>query len=168
MDAVYNNSNTTIIVVDNRATAMTGGQEHPGTGHTLMGEKTGMIEIGNIAKAFGVANYREVDPYDYESTLKAIEEEIGNPVPSLIRTTRPCVLMPKRIMEEPYTVDLEQCIGCGTCFRLSCPAIAASSEMNQKGRPKAQIDEALCTGCTLCSQLCPQEAIVLKSQYSTA
>ena len=168
MDAVYNNSNVTIIVVDNRATAMTGGQEHPGTGRTLMGKQAGVIEISSIAEAFGINNYREIDPYDYQTTIKTIEEEIAKPGPSLIRTTRPCVLMPKRIMEEPYTVDLEQCIGCGTCFRLSCPAISASSETNQRGRPKAHIDETMCTGCTLCSQICPQEAIILKSQYSTA
>jgi indolepyruvate ferredoxin oxidoreductase alpha subunit len=168
MDAVYNNSNVTIIVVDNRATAMTGGQEHPGTGKTLMGEKAGLIEISGIAKAFGVKNYREIDPYDYEATLEAVQEEIAKPNPSLIRTTRPCVLMPKRIMDEPYTVDLELCIACGTCFRLSCPAISASKKTNQRGHPKAHIDETLCTGCTLCSQVCPQEAIILKSQYTNA
>jgi indolepyruvate ferredoxin oxidoreductase alpha subunit len=89
---------------------------------------------------------------------------MANPGPSVIHTNRACVLMPKRIMDEPYTIDAELCTGCSACFRISCPAIAASSETNAHGHPKAAIDETLCTGCTLCAQICPTEAIMLKSQ----
>lgn len=163
MDAVYNNSNVTIIILDNRATAMTGGQEHPGTGRTLMGTPAGEIDIKKIVEAVGVKNLVELDPYDYDTVLETIKTQMDTPGPSVIITSRPCVLMPKRIMNEPYTVDAELCTACSACFRISCPAISASEETNKHGHPKAIIDETVCTGCTLCAQICPPEAIVLKS-----
>jgi len=165
MDAVYNNSNATIIILDNRSTAMTGGQQHPGTGLTLMGDKAHEIDIKTLVTALGVKNFREADAYDYDAMLKTIKEEMAKPGPSVILTRRPCVLMPKRIMDEPYVVDLELCNGCSACFRISCPAILASTETNEHGHPKAEIDTTLCTGCTLCAQICPTEAIILKSQF---
>jgi len=168
LDAVYNRSNVTAIVLDNRATAMTGGQEHPGTGHTLMGEEVPQVDIGKLVQSLGVKNVRHLDPYQYEKTLEVIKEEIEKPGPSVIITSRPCVLMPKRIMDEPYVIDLEACTGCSLCFRISCPAISASDEKNKRGNPKAVIDETQCTGCTLCAQICPEEAIVLKSQFVKA
>ncbi|MCK4857975.1 MAG: indolepyruvate ferredoxin oxidoreductase subunit alpha [candidate division Zixibacteria bacterium] len=168
LDAVYNQSNVTVMILDNRATAMTGGQEHPGTGRTLMGEKVSHVDIPTLVKAMGVKNVREVDAYNYKETLAVIEEEIAREGPSVILTSRPCVLMPKRIMDEPYVVDLELCNGCSACFRISCPAIAAATETNKYGHPKAVIDPTLCTGCTLCAQICPEECIILKSQFVKA
>ncbi len=168
LDAVYNKSNVTIIILDNRATAMTGGQQHPGTGKTLMGEDAVNVEIEPLVRALGVQNVRTLDAYDYDAAIDTIKEEMEKPGPSIIVTTRPCVLMPKRIMDEPYVVDLDLCNGCGACFRVSCPAIAASDETNKHGHPKAVIDTTLCTGCTLCAQICPEEAIVLKSQFVKA
>ncbi|HWR82382.1 MAG TPA: indolepyruvate ferredoxin oxidoreductase subunit alpha [Candidatus Deferrimicrobium sp.] len=165
MDAVYNNSNVTVIILDNHATAMTGGQQHPATGLTLMGEKAGQVDIATIVRALGVKNVRELDPYDYDGVLNGIKEEMSRPGPSVIITNRPCVLMPERIMDEPYVIDLELCNGCSACFRISCPAILASSETNNHGHPKAVIDETQCTGCTLCAQICPTEAIILKSHF---
>ncbi len=165
MDAVYNHSNVTIIILDNRATAMTGGQQHPATGKTLMGDDAHEIDIPSLCKALGVKNYREVDAYDYEQMLTTIKEEIEREEPSVIHTSRPCVLMPKRIMDEPYVVDLELCNGCSACFRIACPAIVASKETNEHGRPKAEIDVTLCTGCSLCAQICPTEAIILQSKF---
>jgi indolepyruvate ferredoxin oxidoreductase alpha subunit len=164
LDAVYNQSNVTVIILDNRATAMTGGQEHPGTGRTLMGKEVPATHIPTLVKALGVKNVIEVDPYDYKGTLNAIKQEMANPGPSVIITERPCVLMPKRIMDEPYVVDLELCNACGACFRICCPAISASEE-TERNMPKAIIDTNLCTGCTLCAQICPEEAIILKSQF---
>jgi len=161
LDAVYNRSNTTVIIADNRITAMTGGQQHPATGHTLMGQKTKQVDFVALCTALGVDSVRTVDPFDYEATLKAIEEEVKRPGPSVIITTRPCVLMPQRIMETPYEVLLDVCNGCSACFRIGCPAIAPSKELTERGRPKAEIDPNLCTGCTLCAQLCQPEAIVL-------
>ncbi|MDD3730988.1 MAG: indolepyruvate ferredoxin oxidoreductase subunit alpha [candidate division Zixibacteria bacterium] len=165
LDAVYNKSNVTTIILDNRATAMTGGQEHPGTGRTLMGEEVAHVDIVKLVTSLGVKNVRQLDPYDYDKTLAVIEEEIAKPGPSVIITNRPCVLMPKRIMDEPYVVDLDICNGCSLCFRISCPAISAAAEKNKRGNPKAQIDPTLCTGCTLCAQICPEEAIILKSRF---
>ncbi|MCX6834228.1 MAG: indolepyruvate ferredoxin oxidoreductase subunit alpha [candidate division Zixibacteria bacterium] len=168
VDAVYNNSNVTVLILDNRATAMTGGQQHPATGKTLMGDAAGVIDIEALCHGLGIRNFRRVDAYDYETTLAAIKEEISKPGPSVIVTDRPCVLMPKRIMDEPYVVDLELCNGCSACFRISCPAISAADETNEHGHPKAIIDPTLCTGCTLCAQICKPEAIVLKSQFVKA
>jgi indolepyruvate ferredoxin oxidoreductase, alpha subunit len=168
VDAVYNNSNVTVIILDNRATAMTGGQQHPATGKTLMGQPAGVVDIEKLVLSLGITNFRRMDAYDYDEAVKIIEEEIAKPGPSVIVTSRPCVLMPKRIMDEPYVVDPELCNSCSACFRISCPAIAASEQTNERGNPKAVIDATLCTGCTLCSQICPTEAIVLQSQFVKA
>lgn len=168
LDAVYNQSNVTVIILDNRATAMTGGQEHPGTGKTLMGQPVGRTDIQELVRALGVKNFEEVDAYDFDATLACVKRQMAAPGPSVILTSRPCVLMPKRIMDEPYQIDLELCNGCSACFRISCPAIAASTEANERGHAKAIIDETLCTGCTLCAQICPTEAILLKSQFAKA
>jgi indolepyruvate ferredoxin oxidoreductase alpha subunit len=168
LDAVWNQSNVTIIILDNRATAMTGGQQHPATGKTLMGADSPSLNLVELVKALGVKNVKELDPYDYDLVLNTIKTEMANPGPSVIITNRPCVLMPVRIMNEPYVVDSELCTACGACFRISCPAIAASHETNKHGHPKALIDETLCTGCTLCTQVCPPEAIMLKSHFVKA
>jgi indolepyruvate ferredoxin oxidoreductase alpha subunit len=161
LDAVYNKSNVTVIILDNRVTAMTGGQQHPATGHTLMGEKTREVNFVELAKALGVESVREVDPYDYDGLLKVIKEEIERPGPSVVITNRACVLMPKRIMDKPYVVISEECNGCSACFRIGCPAIMPSKELTKHNQPKAIIDPVLCTGCSLCAQVCQPEAIVL-------
>ncbi|MEA1981819.1 MAG: indolepyruvate ferredoxin oxidoreductase subunit alpha [candidate division Zixibacteria bacterium] len=167
LDAVFNKSHVTVIILDNSTTAMTGGQEHPATGRTLMGEEAPKVDLIGICKAVGVKRVVEVDPYDYEKTLNVIKEEMVAEEPSVIITSRPCVLMPKRIMDEPYQVDLELCNGCSACFRISCPAISATEETNDHGRPLAKIDKTICTGCTLCAQICPTEAILLSSKFET-
>ena len=168
LDAVYNKSNVTVIILDNQVTAMTGGQQHPATGTTLMGEEAGKVDFPTLCRALGVKNVRQVDAYNYQECLDAVREETAHPEPSVVITSRPCVLMPVRIMDEPYVVDLELCNGCSLCFRIGCPAILASSETNKRGNPKAMIDPTLCTGCTLCAQVCKPEAIVLKSQFVKA
>lgn len=164
LDAVYNKSNITVMILDNRVTAMTGGQQHPATGYTLMGEETKQVNYFELCKALGVESVREVDAYDYKGTIEVIKEEVSRPGPSVILTNRPCVLMPKRIMNKPYTVDLELCNGCSACFRIGCPAIMPSKEMTKRNHPKAVIDPVLCTGCSLCAQVCQPEAIVLAEE----
>jgi len=159
LDAVYNNSNITVMILDNRITAMTGGQQNPATGYTLMGEPAREVNFVELVKALGVENIVEADPYDYAATKAAIKEETEKKGPSVIITSRPCVLMPKRVIDRPYKVDLELCNGCSACFRIGCPAIMPAKEMTKRNRPKAVIDPTLCTGCTLCAQVCQPEAI---------
>ena len=164
LDAVYNKSNITVIILDNRITAMTGGQQHPATGRTLMGEETKQVDFPRLIKALGVDSVREVDPYDFQGILDVLKEEIAKEGPSVIITNRPCVLMPKRIMDKPYKVVAEDCNGCSACFRIGCPAILQSGEVTDKGKPIAVIDPLLCTGCSLCAQVCKPEAIVLAEE----
>ncbi len=167
LDAVYNKSNIVVMVLDNRVTAMTGGQEHPGTGKTLMGEETKQVDLFELCKALGVESVKAVDAYDYKKTLETIREELDRPGPSVLITNRPCVLMPKRVMDKPYTVISEKCNACGACFQIGCPAISASKETGGKrNKPKAIIDPVLCTGCTLCAQVCRPEAIVMAEETS--
>ncbi len=161
LDAVYNKANITVMILDNRITAMTGGQQNPATGHTLMGEETKEVNLVELCKALGVDSVREADAYNYQETLDIIKEENKRPGPSVIITSRPCVLMPKRVMDRPYMVELEDCNGCSACFRIGCPAIMTSTELTEKKRPKAVIDPNLCTGCSLCAQVCKPEAIIL-------
>ena len=158
--AVYNKTNTTNIIVDNRITAMTGGQDNPATSKTLMGEKTNAVDLKALCRAVGVEHVREVDPYDLEETITVLKEETEREAPSVVITNRPCMLFPSKIKDAPYTVLLEKCTACGLCFGVGCPSIAASDEKNDKGKPKSEIDPLTCTGCTICAQVCPADAIV--------
>jgi indolepyruvate ferredoxin oxidoreductase alpha subunit len=157
---VYNKGTTTTVIVDNRITAMTGGQDHPGTARTLMGEETHAIDLVQLCNAVGVEHVRVVDPYDLEETTTVLKEEIERDAPSVVITNRPCMLFPSKIKGNPYTVQLDVCTSCGACFRVGCPAISGSEERNEKGRQKAEIDPLICTGCSICAQICPADAIV--------
>jgi indolepyruvate ferredoxin oxidoreductase alpha subunit len=164
-NVVYNKGTQTTIIVDNRITAMTGGQDHPGTSKTLMGEKTHAIDLVKLCNALGVEHVRHIDPYNQEETTAILKEEIEREAPSVVITTRPCMLFPTKIkIERTFEVLLDKCTACAACFRIGCPAISASSEKNEKGRPKSQIDPELCTGCTLCFQVCPADAIVERAK----
>ncbi len=162
--AVYNKATTTNIIVDNRITAMTGGQDNPSTSKTLMGEETNAVDLKAICRAVGVEHVREVDPYDLEETISVLKEETEREACSVIITNRPCMLFPSKIKDEPYTVILEKCTACGLCFGVGCPSISASAEKNEKGKPKSEIDPITCTGCTICAQVCPAGAIVSLEQ----
>jgi indolepyruvate ferredoxin oxidoreductase alpha subunit len=162
LDAVYNKANITTVIADNRITAMTGGQQHPATGYTLMGEETKSVDFIELCKALGVESVRTMDPLNYEEALQVMKEEVARPGPSVVITTRPCVLMPKRVLNVAYEVILEDCNGCSACFRIGCPAIYPSKELAKGKFPKAEIDAVQCTGCTLCAQVCRPEAIVMK------
>lgn len=153
IDVVYNKGTSTVIILDNRITAMTGHQDHPGTGKTLMGEKTKEIKLEDICKACGVEHVFVVDPYDYNATKKAIQEAVALDDPSCVIVRRPCTLY-ARLFYPPYEVDKDKCIGCKICVTLGCPAISFDSK-----EKKAEINKILCSGCSICAQLCPTDAI---------
>jgi len=159
LDAVYNQANITLVILDNRVTAMTGGQENPGSGKNLMGKEAPAVDLLELVKALGVKQVRKIDSYDLEDTRKAIEASMAEKGPSVVITGRPCMLFPKRIKGFPYYVDAENCNGCGACFRVGCPAILPSGKFTEKELEKAVIDETTCTGCEICVQVCPINVI---------
>ncbi len=162
LDAVYNHSNVTLIVVDNRITGMTGHQENPGSGYTITGEHAYPADIEGVARAFGMTDIHKVNPMDLEATRKALKEAIAFEGPSLVITRYPCALK-KRSPEDnaefgtekaKYAVDNDACIGCKSCLRLGCPALSFDG-----GAKKADIDRVACAGCGVCAQVCPKKAI---------
>jgi indolepyruvate ferredoxin oxidoreductase alpha subunit len=157
IDLVYNKGASTVIILDNRITAMTGHQDHPGTGKTLMGEETVTIHPEAITKACGVKHVHVVDPYDLKALKKLIKQEVARSEPSVIIARRPCMLLLVRRNEidEPYRVDKDSCIGCKICIGLGCPAISMVND-------KAVISELFCVGCGVCAQLCPQEDAIVQ------
>jgi indolepyruvate ferredoxin oxidoreductase alpha subunit len=163
MDVAYNKGNVNVVILDNRTTAMTGGQDHPGTGRTLQGEHTHQTDFAKLAKALGIRQVRTVDPYDLNATKQALQEEASSPGPSVIITNRPCVMMEKFDPSLVRQVNQELCEGCGMCMRLGCPALVPGEQIpgkaGKKIRRKALIDPTLCRGCTVCEQVCRQGAI---------
>jgi indolepyruvate ferredoxin oxidoreductase alpha subunit len=160
LDMVYNNSPSTVILLDNRITAMTGRQENPASGFTLMGQESFQVDFTELVKSLGVRNVRKVDPYDFDETMLAITEEMGRPEPSVIITNRPCVLIKRPGIFKrgaPQTVDPEICSGCKACVKIGCPAIMWQTGSGSKG--KAFIDPLFCNGCEVCAQLCKLLAI---------
>ena len=159
LDAVYNQASITVVILDNRATAMTGGQQHPATGYNLMGQPAPAVNLPELVKAIGVKNIRTVDPYNLNETKKALRESMKEEGPSVVITNRPCILFPTK--QKPlgaFYID-EDCNGCGACFRLGCPAISGAGVFTEKGLELAKIDPATCTGCELCVQVCPIDVI---------
>ncbi len=159
-DAVYSQANITVLILDNGTTAMTGGQEHPGTGVTLQGSDTTPVNMVALCEALGVRDVRVVDPYDLAATYNALESAIAHVGPSVVITNRPCVEAPVKIRDTPFEVIADACTACQACMTLGCPSIIWSDETFE-GRRKVVIDPLTCTGCTLCVQLCPPLAIVL-------
>ena len=162
LDAVYNHSNVTLVVVDNRITGMTGHQENPGSGYTITGEHAYPADIEGVARAFGMTDIHKVNPMDLEATRKALKEAIAFEGPSLVIARYPCALK-KRSPEDnaefgtektKYTVNKDECIGCKSCLRLGCPALSFDA-----GEKKANIDRVACAGCGVCAQVCPKKAI---------
>ncbi|MHB8917877.1 MAG: thiamine pyrophosphate-dependent enzyme, partial [Desulfocucumaceae bacterium] len=146
LDVVYNNGDTTVLILDNSTTAMTGHQDNPATGRTLMGKEAPAVDLEGLARSLGVTRVRTVDPLDLSGLEEAIKEEVAAPGPSVIIARRPCVLL-KRQAGAPVTVDSEACTGCKTCLRLSCPAISVADKT-------CSVDPVSCIGCGLCVQVC--------------
>ncbi len=157
IDAQINGANLTVIILDNRITAMTGGQPDPGSGFTLKGEEVNPIRIYELAKAIGIERVFEIDQYDYKATKELINREIDTDALSVIIPTRPCVLAPKRIKDRQLVVIPDKCVGCKRCLRIACPAIDFKNN-------KAIIDEFLCTGCEVCKNVCPVEGAIVHKE----
>jgi indolepyruvate ferredoxin oxidoreductase alpha subunit len=174
LNMVFNKSNATVIILDNWITAMTGSQEHPGTGYTATGEETTAVDYGELVKALGVApeNIRRVDPYNVEELDKMVKEETGKKGTSVIITKdAPCVLLRRAIVSfnRPFVVDQAICTGCRQCIEVGCPAISwdetkAGEYTTAEGKTKKRkgasfIAETICNGCGLCYQICKFGAI---------
>jgi len=150
-NVAYNQSPSTVIILDNSITGMTGHQQNPATGLNIKGEPAGRIDLEALCRAMGFARVRVTDPYDLKATEAAITEELAAPEASVIISRRPCALLKNVQHKAPLFVDREKCIGCKACMRIGCPAISIKEG-------KAQVDTTLCVGCGLCQQLCPKQA----------
>jgi len=159
LNMVHNHGVGTVIIMDNFTTAMTGHQDNPGNDFTLMGEATRRVDIAELVRALGVEKILTVDAFDVEAMESALKECTGYGGTAVLIARGACVFV-SRNPQPAYVVDTDLCTACGRCFRLGCPAIVKGEERNEKtGRRKAQIDPVLCTGCDVCRQVCPTEAI---------
>lgn len=164
IDVIYNKGNSISIILDNRITGMTGHQENPGSGFTLQGEDTTMIDIETVVRALGAKNVRVINPNKLDEVRDALDWAIGLDEASVIITRWPCALKRfsqadieefGRVFTEKCVVDKEKCVGCKKCTKTGCPAISVDKEIK-----KASIDMNQCLGCEVCLQVCPKDAIV--------
>ena len=149
----YNQSNSTVIILDNSTPGMTGHQQNPTTGKNLRGDPAGKIDLETLCRAMGIRRVRVVDPYDLKATEEVVTEELAAPEPSVIITRRPCVLLRSVEKHPPYQVEPDKCKGCKMCMRIGCPAISWKDK-------KAVIDPTQCVGCGVCEQLCKFDAFL--------
>ncbi len=170
INTVYNDSASTLIILDNRITAMTGQQHNPTSGYSIKGEAANSIDIEALCRAVGVKHVYTVDPHDVVETRKVLKEAVALTEPSVVISKAPCVLLPELKLRKPvtYFTNQENCVGCMSCIRLGCPAISwttfAAGEAEEKGYRKKQkgiskIDEILCNDCGQCASLCKFKAI---------
>lgn len=151
-DISYNMSNSTVIILDNSITGMTGHQQNPTTGKNLRGEPAGKVDLEALCKALGFNRVRVVDPYDLKAVEVAVTEELAAKEPSIIISRRPCIMIKGTVHKPPISVDESKCVGCKQCMSIGCPAIAVKDK-------KAHIDPTLCIGCNVCTQMCKFGAI---------
>lgn len=151
VNAVYNQAEMTLVVLDNSTTAMTGHQPHPGTGHTMMGEVVAKVNIEAVLQGIGVTAVETVNPLDLDKSIEVVRKMAGMPGVKAIIFKYPCIAITKP--EGRMAVDIDKCVGCRKCIReIGCPGLIIRDG-------QVAIDESLCTGCGLCSQICPFEAI---------
>jgi indolepyruvate ferredoxin oxidoreductase alpha subunit len=166
INVAYNRSNVITIIMDNRITGMTGHQENPGTGKTLQGVDTIELEIEPLVRAIGIRQVKTLEGHDVEGIEKILKEWMKSSDPAVLITREECALLPSaRKRWLPLEVMSEKCNGCTMCFRIGCPAVLKSEQHDLRyGRPLAEIDQALCTGCEICAQVCPRDAILFREQ----
>ena len=146
-NVAYNGSNSTIIILDNSITGMTGHQQNPTTGYTIKGDPAGKIDLETLCRAMGIQRVRVVDPYNLKAVDQAVKEELSAEEPSVIISRRPCALLKYVKHSAPLKVNPDKCVGCKACMKIGCPAISIKNG-------KACVDNTLCVGCGVCQQLC--------------
>ena len=147
INVAYNESNSTVIILDNSITGMTGHQQNPTTGFNLKGDPCAKIDLESLCRSIGIRRVRVVDPYDLEACGRAVDEDLAAEEPSVIISRRPCALLKYVKHPGPIAADSDKCVGCRSCMRIGCPAISIAEG-------KARIDSTLCVGCGVCTQLC--------------
>jgi len=154
VDIVYNRGASTVVILDNGTTAMTGKQGHPGTGVALQGEGE-KVDLEALVKGLGVKRVKVVDPYNLSALEEVLKEEMEFPQPSVVIARRPCTLITRGSIGS-YWVDEALCIGCGMCVKVGCIALSLEE---RAGNMKARVDPLLCYGCGVCAQVCPKGAL---------
>ena len=152
INMAYNESNSTVIILDNSITGMTGHQQNPTTGFNLKGDPCTKIDLESLCRAVGINRVRVVDPYDLAACDAAVKEELAAKEPSVIISRRPCALLKYVKHPGPISANPDKCVGCKSCMKIGCPAISVVDG-------KAVIDNTLCTGCGVCGQLCKFDAL---------
>lgn len=152
VDIVYNKGASTVMILDNSTTGMTGHQDNPATGITLKGEETNILNLVDLSKAVGIKRIKVVNPFDLKALEETVKTETMIDEPSVIIASAPCELLGKDRDRIPYFIDKDICTRCGMCMRLGCPAI-------QKKDGIIEINDAICCGCTLCSSVCRFDSI---------
>ena len=147
INIAYNGSNSTVIILDNSITGMTGHQQNPTTGYNLKGDPASKIDLEALCRSVGINSVRVVDPYDLAECDAVIKEELQKDEPSVIISRRPCALLKYVKHAGPIKVNTDKCIGCKSCMRIGCPAVSIIDG-------KVKIDNTLCTGCGVCAQMC--------------
>jgi indolepyruvate ferredoxin oxidoreductase alpha subunit len=152
LNLAYNNGTALIVILDNSTTAMTGAQNHPGTGVTLGGEKTINVNMAELVRALGIRWVETIDPYDIKNARKKVKEALDYDGPAVIISKAPCVLLKsKTVSGKALAVDTEKCTNCRVCISLGCPAIEAKED-------SVKIN-SLCVGCGICADVCASGAI---------
>lgn len=152
VNIAYNNSNSTVIILDNSITGMTGHQQNPTTGYNIKGEPAAAVNLEELCHAIGIERVRVVDPYNLKECEDAILEELSVPAPSVIISRRPCMLLKYVKPKSPVKVNSDKCVGCKMCMKIGCPSISMKNG-------KAHIDATQCVGCDVCTQMCKIGAI---------
>ncbi len=175
INSVYNESASTLIILDNRITAMTGQQQNPASGYNMKGEAASQLDLEALCRAVGVKHVYKVNPHEVPETRKVLKEAVDQKEMSVVISEAPCVLLPEMKERKPvsYFTNQENCVGCMSCIRLGCPAISwttfAEGEAEERGYRKKQkgiskIDEILCNDCGQCASLCKFNAITRKEE----
>ena len=152
INIAYNATNSTVIILDNSITGMTGHQQNPTTGYNLKGDPASKVSLEALCKAVGIERVRVVDPYNMKETEAAVLEELEIEEPSVIISRRPCALL-KYVKHKPaLSVNKDKCRTCKLCLKIGCPAISIKDG-------KADIDKTLCVGCGICTEMCRFDAI---------